>query len=100
GIARVLDAGEVTGASGVPQPWIAMEYVEGRPLHDDVAGLRLEARVALLAGVCDAVQHAHAHGIVHRDLKPSNILVRSDGQPVVVDFGVARLLSGDERPTE
>ena len=102
GIARVLDVGERTGASGVPQPWIAMEYVAGRPLHEyaAVAGLRLEARVALLAGVCDAVQHAHAHGIVHRDLKPSNILVRSDGQPVVVDFGVARLMSGDERPTE
>jgi predicted Ser/Thr protein kinase len=102
GIARVLDAGEMTGPGGVPLPWIAMEYVDGRPLQEyaTAAGLGLEARIALLAAVCDAVQHAHTHGIVHRDLKPSNILVRADGRPVVVDFGVARLLSGDERPTE
>ncbi len=102
GIARVLDAGEMTGMGGMAQPWIAMEYVEGRPLleHADHAGLPVRARLELLAAVCDAVQHAHAHGIVHRDLKPSNILVRSDGRPVVLDFGVARLTAGDERPTE
>src|SRR5262249_24389362 len=102
GIARVLDSGEVLGAGGVPQPWIAMDYVAGRPLHDHAAaaGLALEQRIALLAAVRDAVHHANSHGIVPRDLKPSNILVRADGQPVVVDFGVARLLSGDERPTE
>jgi hypothetical protein len=102
GIARVLDSGEMTGPGGVPQPWIAMDYVEGLPLREYVTrnGLGLAARVALLAAVCDAVQHAHVHGIVHRDLKPSNILVRADGRPVVVDFGVARLMTGDERPTE
>jgi hypothetical protein len=54
----------------------------------------------LFAQVCDAVQHAHQRGVVHRDLKPSNILVRPDGKPVVLDFGVARWLAGDERPTE
>ena len=102
GIARVLATGEMPGPAGVPQPWIAMEYVEGRPLREyaDGAGPDLEGRVALLAAVCDVVQYAHSHGIVHRDLKPSNILVRANGQPVVLDFGVARLLVGDERPTE
>ncbi len=102
GIARVLDSGEMTGPGGVPQPWIAMDYVEGLPLREHATrnGLSLPERVALLAAVCDAVHHAHVHGIVHRDLKPSNILVRADGQPVVVDFGVARLMTGDERPTE
>lgn len=102
GISRVLDSGEVIGGGGVPQPWIAMEYVEGSPLleHAREAELGLEERLTLLAEVCDAVQHAHAHGIVHRDLKPSNILVRDDGHPVVLDFGVARLMIGDERPTE
>jgi serine/threonine protein kinase len=102
GIARVVDVGEVIGAGGVPQPWIAMEHVEGVPLHEYVQRerLALEPRLELLALVCDAVQHAHAHGVIHRDLKPANILVRADGRPVVLDFGVARLAGGDERPTE
>src|SRR5262245_50698893 len=77
GIARMFEVGETPGPGGVTQPWIAMEYVEGRPLleHADAAMLTLEERLELLATVCDAVQHAHARGIVHRDLKPSNILV-------------------------
>ena len=102
GIARIVEVGEMPGAGGVSQPWIAMEYVDGLPLHEHVekSGLGLEARLELLATICDAVQHAHARGIVHRDLKPSNILVRADGRPSVLDFGVARLTGGDERPTE
>jgi predicted Ser/Thr protein kinase len=102
GIARLLGVGEDAGSGGRPQPWIAMEYVEGVPLLEFVRAhaLDLPAQLRLLASVCDAVQHAHAHEIVHRDLKPSNILVRPDGHPVVLDFGVARLMGGDERPTE
>ncbi len=102
GIAHVLDVGESIGPGGVPQPWIAMEFVEGRPLLEyiEATALPLPSRLALLAAICDAVQHAHARGVVHRDLKPSNILVRADGRPVVLDFGVARLLAGEERPTE
>jgi len=102
GIARALDAGEAVTPTGLHQPWIAMEYVEGRQLleYADGASLDLRARLRLMVAVCEAVQHAHAHGVVHRDLKPGNILVREDGQPVVLDFGVARLVAGDERPTE
>ena len=102
GLARVVDAGEAPGPGGLSQPWLALEHVEGRPLLDYAkdAELSLESRLVLMAQVCDAVQHAHARGVVHRDLKPSNILVRADGQPVVLDFGVARVLTGDERPTE
>ena len=102
GIARVDAVGEVAGPGGVTQPWIAMEYVEGDSLHEFAqrGELSLAERLRLLATICDAVQHAHALGIVHRDLKPSNILVRADGRPVVLDFGVARLTGGDERPTE
>jgi len=102
GLARLLEVGEEPGPGGVSRPWIAMEYVEGQALlrHADERRLPLEARLRLLADVCEAVQHAHALGVVHRDLKPANILVRGDGRPVVLDFGVARLVAGDERPTE
>jgi serine/threonine protein kinase len=102
GIARMIDVGGVIGAGGIPQPWIAMEYVDGVSLleYADQVSLSLDARIELLARVCDAVQHAHERGIVHRDLKPANILVRADGRPVVLDFGVARLTAGDHRPTE
>jgi predicted Ser/Thr protein kinase len=102
GIARIVDVGDVQEQGGLPQPWIAMEYVEGHSLHEyaEYAHLELDGRLELLAAICDAVQHAHSQGIVHRDLKPANILVRADGRPVVLDFGVARLTGGDERPTE
>jgi predicted Ser/Thr protein kinase/tetratricopeptide (TPR) repeat protein len=101
-IARIVEVGEVIGPGSVPQPWIAMEYVDGVSLHEyaEREKLELEPRLRLLATICDAVQHAHTHGVVHRDLKPANILVRADGRPVVLDFGVARLAGGDERPTE
>ena len=93
GIARVLASGE-SDEGPVPQPWIAMEYVQGEPLlaFANTHGLTLRARIELLAAVCDAVASSHALGIVHRDLKPDNILVRPDGRPVVLDFGVAHLV--------
>lgn len=102
GVAHVYEVGERERSAGDRQPWIAMEYIDGRSLLADAErrGLDLRARIEQLAAVCDAVRHAHEHGIVHRDLKPSNIIVRADGRPVVLDFGVARLIAGDERPTE
>ncbi len=102
GIARILDVGEDTSSLGIERPWIAMELVVGKRLLDYAReeDLTAEAKLELVAKVCDAEQHAHERDVVHRDLKPSNILVRADGQPVVLDFGVARLLVGDERPTE
>ena len=97
GIAHIYEAGTADAGRGVPQPFFAMELVEGRPLTDHARARRLNtaARLDLLARVCDAVQHAHQRGVVHRDLKPSNILVTEDGQPKVVDFGVARALDAD-----
>ncbi len=94
-IAQVYEAG--IAADG--RPFFAMEFIRGLPL-DEYAnrnGLDLRARVALVARVCDAVQHAHDQGVIHRDLKPANILVEEDGQPKVLDFGVARATDADLR---
>jgi eukaryotic-like serine/threonine-protein kinase len=92
-IARLLDAGETP--DGVP--YLAMEYVEGASLHAYCDALDLRARLALFAQLCRAVQHAHQHLIVHRDIKPSNILVREDGTPVLLDFGIGKLLDDTAR---
>jgi eukaryotic-like serine/threonine-protein kinase len=98
-IARLLDAG--FGPEG--QPYLAIEYVDGVPLttHCDAKQSPVRARVELAAQVLSAVQHAHRNLVVHRDLKPSNILVTSDGQVRLLDFGIAKLLTdGEARETE
>ncbi|HKU96913.1 MAG TPA: protein kinase [Vineibacter sp.] len=73
--------------------YIVMEYEEGRSLSSLLAGPgRLPAtRIrALLEGLMDGLARVHAAGFLHRDIKPSNIIVRSDGTPVLIDFGAAR----------
>jgi serine/threonine protein kinase/tetratricopeptide (TPR) repeat protein len=89
-VARLYDAG-VT-ASG--QPYLALEYVEGKPItvHCDAIGLLVEERLRRFLQVAAAVQYAHANLVIHRDLKPSNILVSEDGQVHLLDFGIAKLL--------
>nr|MBA3497784.1 serine/threonine protein kinase [Gemmatimonadales bacterium] len=89
-IARLFDGG-VTEAGA---PYFVMEYVDGVPIdhYCDAHRLTVEARLALFAGVCDAVQFAHQNLVVHRDLKPGNILVTADGTVKLLDFGIATLL--------
>jgi WD40 repeat protein len=96
GVARIYHAGVADTPLG-KQPFFAMELVEGLPLDQWVAQHipPLRPRLELLIAVCLAVHHAHTKGVIHRDLKPSNILVTQEGQPKVVDFGVARATDAD-----
>jgi tetratricopeptide (TPR) repeat protein len=77
--------------------FFTMELVGGDPLTEYVrkAGLPLRGRLELFLKICDAVQYAHANGVVHRDLKPSNIIVDHDGNPKILDFGLARIVDPD-----
>jgi len=90
GIARLLDGGVL--ADG--QPFLAMEYVEGERIDTwcERHGLDLRQRIALFLKVCAAVEYAHRNLVIHRDLKPANILVDAQGQPKLLDFGIARLI--------
>ncbi|WP_179233744.1 serine/threonine-protein kinase [Streptomyces sp. CS057] len=74
-------------------PWIVMELVAGSSLHDRlVAGPMKPAEAAELGrGVLSALRAAHASGIQHRDVKPANVLLRTDGRPVLTDFGIAAI---------
>ncbi len=90
GIARLYDGGTTPGG----QPYLVMEYVQGLPLdrYCQAHALDLPARLALFRRICRAVEAAHRHLVVHCDLKPANVLVREDGEPVLLDFGIARAL--------
>jgi serine/threonine-protein kinase len=92
-IVAIHDAGEAQG-----QPFLVMEYVNGRSLQavlaDPAARQSLDA-LAIMDGILDALAYAHAQGIIHRDIKPANVMVTPDHRVKVADFGIARLDGGN-----
>ena len=97
-ITRLLDA----GATAEGRPYLVMEYVAGMSLtaHCDGGRLGVDARLRLMMDVCAAVHYAHGRLVIHRDLKPPNILVSTEGQVKVLDFGIAKLLIPHPDPSE
>src|SRR4051812_39022000 len=95
-IVAVYDTGEDLTADGTPQPFIVMEFVDGRTLRDIVRSEGpLPARRALeiVADVCAALDFSHRNGIVHRDIKPANVMITPTGAVKVMDFGIARAVA-------
>jgi serine/threonine protein kinase/Tfp pilus assembly protein PilF len=100
GIAQIYEAGTADTGFGL-QPYFAMEFIAGQTLLEfaESRHLNSRSRLKLMAKICDAVNHAHQRGLIHRDLKPGNILVDQEGQPKILDFGVARVTDSDAEAT-
>ena len=93
-IARLLDAG--TTDDGLP--YFIIDYIVGAPVTRFAVAQKLSTRqrLELFLKICDAVEFAHRNLVVHRDIKPSNILANAEGEPKLLDFGIAKLLAKDE----
>lgn len=97
-IVAVYDTGEDL-STGVPVPYIVMEYVDGRTVRDLlIEGHRLlpERSLEIISGVLRALEYSHQAGIVHRDIKPGNVMVTRNGDIKVMDFGIARAMSDSQ----
>ncbi|HTP86826.1 MAG TPA: serine/threonine-protein kinase [Bryobacteraceae bacterium] len=96
GIARMIDG----GVTDTGEPYLVMEYVDGKPLttYARETGLNAAGKLRLFLDVCRAVTYAHGKLVVHRDLKPGNILVTREGAVKLLDFGLARILEPGTAP--
>ena len=97
GIVQIRDMGICEG-----HHFIAMEFIDGVSLYDLMygEGLSYKQGLRILAEVLDALHYAHGQGVIHRDLKPSNIIVDKAGQPHLIDFGLAKFVTGRIKITQ
>lgn len=92
-ITTTLDIGEEAG-----RDYIAQEYLDGRPLSEIIAerSLPLAGLADLAVPLADALAYAHEQGVIHRDLKADNVIVTTRGDPKLLDFGLAKILHGED----
>lgn len=99
-IVSIIDSGQASGgpthAAGGAF-FFAMDYISGHPLDQwmSLQERTIDETLKVFAKVCDAVNAAHLKGVIHRDLKPSNIRVDASGEPHILDFGLAKVATGD-----
>ncbi|WP_063796058.1 protein kinase domain-containing protein [Streptacidiphilus griseoplanus] len=96
-VVAVYDTGEEELPNGDSMPYIVMELVEGRTVRDllvDEEAPPVDQALIIIAGVLEALAYSHRHGIVHRDIKPANVIITTAGAVKVMDFGIARALTG------
>ncbi|MGB0496228.1 MAG: tetratricopeptide repeat protein, partial [Kangiellaceae bacterium] len=91
---HLLDGGTTSDGA----PYLVMEYIDGEPILDYCKNnqLSIKQRILLFLQICKAVSYAHQNLVVHRDIKPENILVNSEGQTKLLDFGIAKILNPNE----
>ncbi|KRG65524.1 hypothetical protein ABB26_02945 [Stenotrophomonas humi] len=97
-IVPILDGGvDVDGT-----PWFVMPFIEGSTIDQwcDAHRSDIRARIRLISAVCEALAYAHSRGVLHQDIKPSAVLIDADGNPKLLDFGLADITSSTPLPAD